>query len=196
MKFVAMFVALVLMAVTGARAQSTPVIRGGEVTQLEVAQAVARVPRLAIDRFAALPPTAREAFSQMNCRVPQTTVAASPHNVIAGEFAAPGQRDWAALCSDGSTSEIRVVWGGPAQCLNRVAARQDVDVMRADSPGTFAFGRALAIANVEHLQRSIARNRKPLPEAPSHDGIEDGGEKGGIVYYCHQGNWVTVPGGN
>ena len=174
--------------------QSTPVIRSGEVTQASVAEAVARVTRIPIDRFAALPPTARDAFSRINCQVPQTSATGGPVNVVAGEFAAPGQRDWAALCSDGSTSEMRIVWGGPVRCTDRVGARQDVDAMRAASPGTFAFTRLLAVANIEQLQRSIARNGKPLPEAPAHDGIEDGGEKGGVVYYCARGAWVTVPG--
>jgi hypothetical protein len=176
-------------------AQSAPSLRPGEPTPADIAAAVARVPRFTPDRFARLTPSAREAFTRINCQVPQPSLTAGPQNVVEGEFAAKGQRDWAALCSDGTTSQIRVVWGGPARCGDAAGARQDTDVMRAESPGVLRFDRIIAAAGVDQLARSIARYGKPLPESPSHDGIEDGGATGGVVYYCHQGTWVTIPGG-
>jgi hypothetical protein len=106
-------------------AQLAPRMTPGVLTIGDIAVAVGALPRFPPDRFVALPPSVREAFVAMNCQVPQTNLSSGPHNVVEGEFAANGQRDWAALCSNGTITEIRVVWGGPVQCEDRLAPRQD-----------------------------------------------------------------------
>jgi hypothetical protein len=50
-------------------------------------------------------------------------------NVISGEFAARGQRDWAALCSANGRSTIHVYWGGPSTCATAFTAHNDVDLL-------------------------------------------------------------------
>jgi hypothetical protein len=175
-------------------AQSTPVVTEAARVQAEFIAAVAKVPRFTPDRFAALPPTVRQAFSQINCQVPQPSLTRGPSNVIQGEFAAAGQRDWAALCSDGSASTIRLVWGGPAQCETAVAAQQDLQAMSAIAPGVIAFDRAIGVAAIPQINRYLTRYGQRLPEPAAHDGIEDGSEKASLVYYCHAGRWLTLPG--
>ena len=127
-------------------AQTAPRIPPGTLTPGDIAVAVGALPRFAPDRFVSLPPSVREAFTAINCQVPQNNLSAGPSNVIAGEFAAKGQRDWAALCSNGSSTEIRIVWGGPARCEDRLAARQDSDTLVATSPGYFAYARSITLS--------------------------------------------------
>jgi hypothetical protein len=140
MKLIALIAAAVLST-----AQTAPRIAPGTLTPGDIAIAVGALPRFTPDRFVSLPPTVREAFTAINCQVPQTNLSAGPGNVITGEFAAKGQRDWAALCSNGSSTEIRVVWGGPARCEDRLAARQDSDSLVATAPGYYSYGRSIAV---------------------------------------------------
>jgi hypothetical protein len=65
--------------------------------------------------------------------------------VIDGEFAVKGQRDWAALCSTGSSTEIRIVWGGPARCEDQLGTRQDSDTLAESSTGGYSYGRSISL---------------------------------------------------
>jgi hypothetical protein len=174
--------------------QIAPTIRTGMPTSNDIALAVAAVPRFSADRFPSLPPSVRQEFLAMNCQVPQPSLTGGPSNVIEGEFAAKGQRDHAALCSDGTTSLIRIVWGGEARCEDSLGARQDVDVMATTAPGKTAFARALGVASIEQINRYLMRRGDALPEPPSHDAIEDTIGRGGLVYYCREQHWVMIPG--
>jgi hypothetical protein len=173
--------------------QLAPTIHPGELTPADRAFIVARIPRIAIDRFSVLPPTVRDEFKLINCHVPQSTQAAPPANVVTGDLAARGQADWAALCSDGSFSEIRIVWGGPEQCEDRLAARQDIDTLVARGPGVYAYSRGISLFSPEHVERLILRHDLPLSEAPFHDGIEDIIEGAHSLQYCTGGHWRAVP---
>lgn len=172
--------------------QSVPTIRSGELTPADVALLVSRLPRTPIDRFAALPPSVREAFTRMNCQVPQPTAAAQ-NNVIRGEFAAKGQQDWAALCSDGTVTAIRVVWGGPIRCEDRVAATQDSDTLTPTAPQVFNYNRAIATASASEVDRLLVKYRASLPEQPQHDAIDDAVDRVSVVRYCAGGQWLSVP---
>ena len=173
-------------------AQSAPTIRSGELTPADIALIVSRVPRIAIDRFASLPPTVRESFTQMNCQVPQAT-AGAPANVVQGEFAAQGQRDWAALCSDGTATQVRIVWGGPARCEDRVASTQDADTLVPTAPSVYTFSRSISTASASQLERLLIKYRTTPPEAPGHDAIEDVVDGVSTVRYCAGGQWLSVP---
>lgn len=137
---------IVAVSVLFSMAQLAPRMTPGVLTIGDIAVAVGALPRFPPDRFVALPPSVREAFVAMNCQVPQTNLSSGPHNVVEGEFAANGQRDWAALCSNGTITEIRVVWGGPVQCEDRLAPRQDSDSLVATAPGYYSYGRSLSVA--------------------------------------------------
>ena len=174
-------------------ARTTPVVSDTVRVQAEFVAALARVPRFAPDRFPALPPTVREELSQPNCQVPQPSVTGGLSNVIQGEFAAAGQRDWAALCSDGSASSIRVIWGGPAQCESAVSGQDDLLAMTVIAPAVVGFDRTISTAAIAQINRYLTRHRQKLPEPADHDAVEDGSEKASLVYYCHAGRWLTLP---
>jgi hypothetical protein len=175
-----------------ASTQSAPTIRAGDLTQNDVALIVSRVPRLFIDRFSVLPPSVRDAFSQMNCQVPQATLAA-PANVIQGEFAVRGQRDWAALCSDGTWTELRIVWGGPEGCEDRLAVTPDVETLVPTAPSVYAYARRIESASEAQLRRMATRHGVALPPGPEHDAIEDTVDGAMLTWYCAGGDWLRVP---
>lgn len=177
-------------------AQATPVQPDIARLQAEFAAAVARVPRFEPDRFPALPPTVRQAFTDINCRVPQLGLTSGLASVIQGEFAAAGQRDWAALCSDGSASTVRVVWGGPARCEGGVGTGDDLQAMTVITTGVIGFDRRITPAAMTLINFYLKRNGETLPERAAHDAIEDGSEKMSLLYYCHAGRWLTLAGGN
>jgi hypothetical protein len=141
MKLITLLVGAVL-----SMGQTAPRIPPGTLTTGDIAVAVGALPRFTPDRFVSLPPSVREAFTAINCQVPQNNLSMGPGNVIEGEFATKGQRDWAALCSNGSLTEIRVVWGGPARCEDRLASRQDSDSLVEKAPGYYSYGRSISVA--------------------------------------------------
>ena len=173
--------------------QITPTMRPGEKTAADIALIVSKLPRFTTERFAALPPTVREQFRLMNCQVPQPSLTGGPQNVIQGEFAAKGQRDWAALCSNGSTTEVRIVWGGAVRCEDRLAARQDADTLTQPSPGVYNYSRSITTASTGQLNRVLVRSTAKLSETPGHDGIEDTIDRVSLAHYCAGNHWQTVP---
>jgi hypothetical protein len=185
-------VAAAILSSVPAASQTAPTLRPGELTAGDVALAVSRIPRFTPDRFAALPPSVREAFAQINCQVPQTTLAGSPMNMVQGEFAAKGQRDWAALCSNGTLAEVRIVWGGEARCEDRVGALQESDAVIVRSPGEGVYTRVIAAAPPAEIARHVARLGATLPETPSHDALDDRSEGAQLLHYCHAGQWLMV----
>lgn len=174
-------------------AQVSPTLRPGEKTAADIALAVSSVPRFTADRFVVLPPTVREAFTAMNCQVPQPSLTAGPRNVVQGEYGAKGQRDWAALCSNGTVTEIRIVWGGPVRCEDRLAMRQDSDTIVQSAPGVYAYSRSIATASVEQVNRLFTRFPAKLSETPAHDGIEDTIDRVSLAHYCAGSHWQTIP---
>lgn len=59
----------------------------------------ADVRRLQPNAFAQLPAKILRYLEAHQCTIPQNYADQLPHNVIRGEFARRGQRDWAVLCS-------------------------------------------------------------------------------------------------
>ena len=70
------------------------------------------ITRLAASEFPELPANLAQDLRRRGCTIPQTVFARQPHNVIKGQFARPGQVDWAVLCSLKGRSSILVFWNG------------------------------------------------------------------------------------
>lgn len=173
--------------------QITPTMRPGDTTAADTALIVSKLPRFTYERFGALPPTVRDQFRAMNCQVPQPSLTGTPQNVIQGEFAAKGQRDWAALCSNGSTTMVRIVWNGPVRCEDSFAARQDADTLVQPSPGVWNYGRTITTGSVAQINRVLLRSKAKLSESPAHDGIEDTIDRATLAHYCGGNHWQTIP---
>ncbi len=157
-------------------------------------RADARITRLLPKAFAYLPETIRQKLQKERCAIPQTYLAGEPHNVISGEFASKGQKDWAILCSVGRKSSIRIFWGGPNQCEGELQAAEDrlsLQGLRAN----IGFSRKIEAASTEVIERRYRAYGESPPKALEHQGIEDiflG--KASVILYCHNGKWLRLKG--
>jgi hypothetical protein len=75
-------------------------------------EAERRIVRLQPTAFPELPGNVVRALQGRGCTIPQEAYTKKRHNVIRGEFAKPGQIDWAVLCSVKGVSTILVFWNG------------------------------------------------------------------------------------
>lgn len=164
--------------------------------------AAKRVERLSPDRFQRVPPAVRQQMLADTCRVPQFGTPRSTDlvrgnsvrgvepappltNVISGEFAARGQRDWAALCSSDGHSVIRVYWGGPITCSPSFKPVPDVELLE-----DYAFSASIATATIPRMRRMARSSYEPF-KLPSlaHDGLTLT-RKFSTLYYCDRGKWL------
>lgn len=146
--------------------------------------------------FEKVPAYIREEFYEMGCMIPQphsffTFKSGRPLNIISGEFAAPGQTDWAAICSRDGQSETIVLWGGPAQC-NRVLDRASPDSGCTQGWGEFGMVYSCVISSFPPDVGPLFKMDEGLPERRTHDAINDYFlDKAAVAYYCHEGKWVS-----
>src|SRR5579859_6550760 len=84
-----------------------------------------RIVRLPPTAFPELPGSVVRELQRRGCTIPQTPYTKKPHNVIKGEFAKPGQTDWAVLCSVKSISTILVFWKGSETNPAAIAPMED-----------------------------------------------------------------------
>ncbi|MEK6407161.1 MAG: hypothetical protein AABN34_09380 [Acidobacteriota bacterium] len=113
-------------------------------------------------------------------------VAENPHhqNVVRGQFARRGQRDWAVLASRGGYSTIVVFWGGSTRKPAFIARKLDSAI------------RVIAKAGPRYILEHYRAYGGPKPPSPlDHDGIDDGYyEKASMVLYLHRGKWYELQG--
>ncbi len=114
-------------------------------------------------------------------------------NVIQGEFAAKRQRDWAALCSNGTLTDVQVVWGGPTRCEDRLASRQDSDSIALAAPTVANYTRRIDAIPPVRVENFLLRFRTRLSESPSHDAIEETIGGTNYAHYCASGHWQSIP---
>lgn len=153
--------------------------------------AATRVRRLPPAAFAALPPEYRRVLSAQGCRVPQTwrVWKDEPNNLRSGSFARAGQKDWAALCSDGAITRLVVLWGGPASC-------DPIDSIQRPMADT--FGVSVMDGEVAWGKSIVASDLTPTAEGRGEwppQGIEfiDEG-RGSVIYACVAGKWRKILG--
>lgn len=139
-----------------------------------------------------MPRALRAELDRRGCTVPQSH---RGENVIQGHFGAPGQTDWAALCSSRGWSTILVSWGGSAQCPPELRRAPDLNNQTRVGEHT-AFTRS--IHTTARYQVHDVAGRPVLPERfvdLEHEAIEDLNEGwGSTVWSCQGGKWVEFPG--
>ena len=144
--------------------------------------------RLRPSDFPTLPARIVKELDRRGCTIPQVTVEGldtnKPHNVVEGEFARKGQKDWAVLCSRGGRSAIRIFWGGSGKCPRTIGSEPD----NAE--------RYLGTANAKYITEHYEHygGTKPPPRL-LHQGLNDGfAEKASQVWYCYRGKWRVLQG--
>src|ERR1035441_7776394 len=86
-----------------------------------------KIVRLSPAVFSELPVKVVAALESRGCTIPQHSESSRRANVIRGEFARPGQMDWAVLCSRAGHLEIYVFWNGVATNMEIVFSLQVPD---------------------------------------------------------------------
>ncbi len=161
----------------------------------QFAEAEKRIVRLAPNAFPALPsPIARELRAR-GCAIPQASDLKQPHNVISGEFAKPGQKDWAVLCSVQGTSSILVFWNASPQAPASIAPAADRGFLQTTGPATIGFSRAITAVDRQFILRHYQAYGGPKPPPIDHQGIDDAFVgKASVTWYFHAGQWRRLTG--
>jgi len=134
-------------------------------------------------------------LKQRGCLVPQDGTSDKPSNVIRGEFARPGQMDWAVLCSVRGVSSILVYWKGENRATASLALRADRNYFETDFQGRQIFVRAIQPVGQDFILEHYRAYGGPKPPAIDHQGIEDEFlKKASIVWYFERGRWLKLTG--
>jgi hypothetical protein len=140
--------------------------------------------------FRELPAKISRELARRGCEVPQVSLEGyappeppKPHNVVSGEFASRGQKDWAVLCSRRGRTAIHILWGGPTRCASVIGSGPD------------DASRYLSMADAKYIRDHYAYYGGPKPPPLLHQGINDGiAEKASQVWYCYRGKWRVLQG--
>lgn len=167
----------------------------------EYDEALRNITYLSPMEFEEVPLHIRKLLTAIECMIPQTPIP-ERHNIISGEFAKPGQTDWAAMCSVRGWSRVFVAWGGPMQCppLKASFDKYAMLVAEPDEDGEryIFFARSIFATTAgprddgpKEDESRIIWQREPPPENRTHDsiGITFFGH-GAPAYYCHEGRWL------
>ena len=136
-------------------------------------KAEAEIRRLVPEELREVPEVVRKFAAEHGCTVPQFEGKPSVQtNILFGEFAAPGQTDWAFLCSASGSSEILVRWGGPVQCPFKFGAAPD----RSSLEGSVSMHNGQVVRRIQYL-REAARRRSAARASWSESALRRGGHK-------------------
>src|SRR2546425_5507102 len=87
----------------------------------------------------------QEAFSPANTK--------KANNVIKGEFAKPGQTDWAVLCSVKGISTILVFWNGSENNPAAIAPMEDRNYVQGVGSNQLAYSRGIDPMGIDDILR-------------------------------------------
>jgi len=145
----------------------------------------AQIARLSPAAFPELPTNLVQELQRRGCTIPQETWSGKRNNVVNGQFAKPGQTDWAVLCSLKGVSTILVFWNASEKNPDAIAPADDGD--NAQPRGIRAVGR-------DFIMRHYRAYGGPKPPPIDHQGIDDASEKASIVWYLYKGQWLQLTG--
>jgi hypothetical protein len=89
-------------------------------------------------------------------------------------------------------------WGGPTTCPAELAERRDSIPAAVVPVGTFYYDSYIAALDPRQYG-SIGEWQPPpapQPDHLDHDAIDDGSEKSSVRWYCQDGIWWKLPGGD
>jgi hypothetical protein len=126
-------------------------------------------------------------------------------NVITGSFARRGQTDWAVLCSRAGVTRILVFWGSPSTCPRELEfgeEKQEFEEIAGGQPEYLRWivrydSAGIAGIPVYGLEAEVMAARTEVFAGRGHDGIGDVfDEKGSSTWYCMNGRWINLGGGD
>ena len=114
---------------------------------------------------------------------------------IRGQFARPGQTDWAVLCSINGVSTILVFWNSSEKNPAEIARVADRDRLQGAGGDVIVYSRAISPVGKSFILQHYQAYGGPQPPPLDHQGIDDAFvEKASVVLYFHQGKWLTLTG--
>jgi len=156
--------------------------------------------RLPPSAFPELPANVVQDLQRRGCTIPQEAFSkVNPNNVIKGEFAKPGQIDWAVLCSVKGVSTILVFWNGSEENPAAIVPAPDSGYLQgAGGDQQWAYSRLIEPMGVEDIFRYHDLEHLGIPLPPiEHQGINDQyNGKAFLVWYYFDGQWLKVAGGD
>ena len=136
--------------------------------------------------FPELPANLAAELDRRGCRVPQPDTSRR-QNVIRGQFATPGQTDWAVLCSMNGFSRILMFWNGSQSDFAETAKWPD-------PPLTVIYDHVIRAVDRKFMMDHYRAYGGPKPPPIDHQGIESGGEKASVAFYYYRGKWLKLQG--
>ena len=163
--------------------------------ELDFAAAERRIVRLPPSAFPSLPGTVAKELQRRGCTIPQEGISKRLSNVISGQFARPGQTDWAVLCSVNGSSSILVFWNGTATDVAEVARREDRIYLQSLIGNEIAFSRSISAVGSDVILTHYKAYGGTTPPPLDHQGIDDAFlEKASSVQYFYKGKWLELTG--
>ena len=153
--------------------------------------------RLAPTGFQGLPNNIVGELKKRGCTIPQSYGSKKPHNIISGEFAKKGQKDWAVLCSRNGSSSVLIFWGDDSPCPSEILPSRDGRWLQGIGDGRFGYSRAISPVGRAFIMGTFKNYGGPTPPPILHQGINEAFiEKASTVHYCHKGKWIWLSGGD
>jgi hypothetical protein len=155
----------------------------------------ARIVRLSPAAIRRLPANLVKELQRRGCTIPQETHTKQSNNVVKGQFAKPGQTDWAVLCSVNGVSTIVVFWNGSEKNPALIAPMEDRIYIQGFKKSASSYSRGIRPVGRDFITiHHDAYGRRALPPI-NHQGIADTfTEKGSVVWYSYQGQWLKLSG--
>jgi hypothetical protein len=154
-----------------------------------------QIVRLPPSAFSMLPAAVVKELQNRGCTIPQNAFSKTPQNVISGEFAKRGQKDWAVLCSIKGSSSILVFWNGAVKNPAELNSAEDLNYLQGLGGDKIGYSRGIAVAGGRFITEHFDAYGGPKPPPIDHDGIDDVFlEKGSTVQYFYNGQWLQLTG--
>jgi hypothetical protein len=159
------------------------------------AEAEKRIVRLPPAAFPGLPTEIVRALEKRGCTIPQPALSEEPRNVVQGEFAQAGQKDWAVLCSVNGVSTILVFWNGSGMNPASLAPSEDQHSLQKVTETEIGFSRGIHPVGRDAILRCHEAYGGPAPPPVHHQGIDDAFiGKASVIWYFYDGKWRKLTG--
>ncbi len=163
--------------------------------------------RLPASAFPEVPAAFARELDSLGCTMPQLPPVweSFSRNVITGSFARRGQTDWAVLCSRAGVTRILVFWGSPSTCPRELEfgeEKQELEEIAGGQPEYLRWivrydSAGIAGIPVYGSEAEVMAARTEVFAGRGHDGIGDVfDEKGSSTWYCMNGRWINLGGGD
>jgi hypothetical protein len=154
-----------------------------------------RIVRFQPAAFPELPHNVVRDLQRRGCTIPQEVFTKSRNNVIRGEFAKPGQTDWAVLCSVEGVSTILVFWNGSERTPAEIASMADRNFLQGVTADEIGYSRGISAVGESYIMEHYQAYGGPKPPPMNHQGVNDAFlGKASEVQYFYDGKWVRLTG--